>query len=170
MNLRKLTRLTLLLLIGVLSFSCTKEKPQPYNVLFIAVDDLNDWTAVFGGHPQTITPNIDRLAAEGIAFQKAYCAASVCNPSRAAIMSGIKPSTSGIYQNNHYMRSSDVLADAKTIPQWFSENGYFTTAKGKIFHHPNGKWADTISWDEWFHTTGNGMNKHPNWSKQQTAR
>ena len=71
----------------------SKESPEKYNVLFIAVDDLNDWTGFLGGHPQTLTPNMDKLASQGMVFERAYCAASVCNPSRAAIMSGLKPST-----------------------------------------------------------------------------
>ena len=131
------------------------EKKQPYNVLFIAIDDLNDWTGFAGGHPQTQTPNMDKLAKQGVVFENAYCAASVCNPSRAALMTGFLPSTSGIYGNGSQMRDSEILKNALTIPQWFSKNGYFTTARGKIFHSANGEMADTISWDKWVKTTGN---------------
>ena len=69
------------------------------NVLFIAVDDLNDWVGCMSGHPQTRTPNIDRLAKSGVLFTNAYCAAPSCNPSRSAIMSGLPPYRTGLYQN-----------------------------------------------------------------------
>ncbi len=72
------------------------EKP---NVLFISVDDLNDWIGCLGGHPQAKTPNIDRLAASGMLFTNAHCAAPACNPSRTAIMTGISPHKSGLYDN-----------------------------------------------------------------------
>ena len=84
-----------------------KEGKQPYNVLFIAIDDLNDWTGFAGGHPQTQTPNMDKLAQQGVVFEQAYCAASVCNPSRAALMSGYLPSTTGVYGNGTQMRDSE---------------------------------------------------------------
>ncbi len=134
--------------------SCKPVRQQPFNVLFIAIDDLNDWTGFAGGHPQAITPNMDRLAAQGLVFERAYCAASLCNPSRAALMTGYRPSTTGVYENGNYMRDSEVLKDAQTIPQYFSAHGYHSMARGKIFHRPNGKWADTISWDQFAGTQG----------------
>ena len=72
------------------------------NVLFIAIDDLNDWVGVFGGHPQAKTPNMDKLAKRdgGIIFDMAYCPASVCGPSRSSLLSGIRPSNSGVYGNS----------------------------------------------------------------------
>jgi arylsulfatase A-like enzyme len=131
-----------------------KEVQKPYNVLFIAIDDLNDWTGFLGGHPQTLTPHMDKLAGEGVVFEKAYCAAPVCNPSRAALLTGYRPSTTGVYGNEHFMRGSAVLQNARTIPQYFSDHGYFTTARGKIFHTANGKWADTASWNQFVKTVG----------------
>src|SRR5262249_30464087 len=77
----------------------TKPKAKP-NVLFIAVDDLNHWVHHLGRNEQVITPNIDRLAARGVTFANAYCAAPVCNPSRAALLSGLRPATTGVYDNN----------------------------------------------------------------------
>ena len=82
------------------------------NVLFIAVDDLNDWISALGGHPQSRTPNIDKLVARGVLFTDAHCAAPLCNASRASLMTGIRPSTSGVYQNNQPWRDSPVLKDA----------------------------------------------------------
>ena len=72
------------------------EKP---NVLFIPIDDLNHWVGHLGRNQQTITPNLDRLAARGVSFSRAYCAAPACNPARAALMSGRRPTTTGIYKN-----------------------------------------------------------------------
>lgn len=133
----------------------TKEqKEQPYNVLFIAIDDLNDWTGFAGGHPQALTPSMDELAQQGVVFEIANCAASLCNPSRSALMSGYRPSTSGIYGNANELRDSPVLKEALTIPQWFSKHGYYSTARGKIFHTANGPQADTISWDKWVKQIG----------------
>src|SRR4029077_7054842 len=84
------------------------------NVLFIAVDDLNHWVGYLGRNRQTATPNIDRLAARGLRFPRSYCAAPVCNPSRAALMSGLRPFTTGVYDNNNDWRT--VIPPALTLP------------------------------------------------------
>src|SRR5438093_10276952 len=81
------------------------QPPAKPNVLFIAVDDLRDWVGYLGKNPQTITPNIDKLAARGLAFTRSYCAAPVCNPSRTALMSGLRPSTTGVYNNGNDWRA-----------------------------------------------------------------
>ncbi len=130
------------------------EEGEKYNVIFIAVDDLNDWVGFLGGHPQTLTPNMDRLAGEGMVFERAYCPASISNASRASLMTGYRPSTTGIYGNESFMRDSRVLSDALTLPQWLSKNGYISMARGKIFHTPNGPWSDPQSWDIQSHTGG----------------
>ncbi|MDX1966133.1 MAG: sulfatase-like hydrolase/transferase, partial [Planctomycetaceae bacterium] len=70
------------------------------NILFIAIDDLNHWVGHLGRNPQTRTPNIDRLARQGMTFTRAYCTAPACNPSRASLMSGQRPSTTGCYLNS----------------------------------------------------------------------
>ena len=77
---------------------------QRPNVLFIALDDLNDWVGCLGGHPQAKTPNLDRLAASGVLFTNAHCAAPACNPSRTAIFTGLSPHLSGMYSNGQKMR------------------------------------------------------------------
>src|SRR6187200_1316596 len=91
-----------LLLITSASARAADAKP---NVLFIAVDDLNHWVGYLGRNKQTKTPNIDRLAAMGVAFTHGYCAAPVCNPSRAALMSGLRPGATGVYDNNNDWRT-----------------------------------------------------------------
>ena len=137
--------------LAMLSFgsgACGQKTQQAKpNVLFIAVDDLNDWIGCLGGHPDSRTPNIDRLAQRGVLFTHAYCAAPACGPSRAAVMTGIRPATSGVYTNNQPFRLSPVLANAVTLPQYFMAHGYSAKGSGKIYHgiHP-----DPDSWDEYW--------------------
>lgn len=116
---------------------------QP-NVLFISVDDLNDWIGCLGGHPQARTPNIDRLAASGVLFTNAHCPAPACNPSRTAIMTGISPHKSGLYDNRQKMR--ELLPDAELMPRHFSRHGYWSAGSGKILHY----FIDAQSWDEYY--------------------
>ncbi len=122
------------------------DTPRP-NVLFIAVDDLNDWVGCLGGNPDAKTPHLDALAAKGVLFTNAHCAAPLCNPSRVALMTGIRPSTSGVYENDQPFRKSPVLKDAVTLPQYFMKHGYTALGSGKIYHggHP-----DPASWDEYW--------------------
>lgn len=115
------------------------------NVLFIAVDDLNDWCGVMRGHPQAHTPNLDQLAARGVFFDRAYCAAPSCNPSRVAVLTGISAATSGMYVNDQKFRK--VMPDVVTLPQFFTANGWRVAGGGKIFHHGD---TDPRSWPEYF--------------------
>lgn len=121
------------------------DEPGPPNVLFLAVDDLNDWTGFLGGHPQAQTPNLDRLAARGVHFTRAYCSAPACNPSRVSLMTGLRPSTSGVYLNGQPWRP--VLPEVTTLSQAFQQAGYDVRGGGKIFH---GRFPDPESWDESF--------------------
>jgi arylsulfatase A-like enzyme len=124
----------------------TSSKP---NVLFIAIDDLNDWVGVLGGHPQAKTPNIDRLAKQSVLFEQAYCAAPLCNPSRTAIMTGLRSSTTGIYGNaGAWFRDKPEFTDWVTMPQYFRKHGYMAWTGGKIYHAHDGKFSDAISWDK----------------------
>ena len=109
----------------LLAGSTLSAKP---NVLFIAIDDLNDWIGALGGHPQAKTPHLDRLAKEATLFTRAYCAAPACNPSRAALMTGILPSTSGVYHNPQPWRKA--MPDAVTLPQHFTKHGYWSAGAG----------------------------------------
>jgi arylsulfatase A-like enzyme len=103
------------------------------NVLFIAVDDLNDWVGSLDGHPQAETPNLDRLAARGVLFTNAHCAAPACNPSRAAIFSGRMPDVTGVWSNRS--GSLDRLyPNARLLPMAFSQSGYQTLGTRKLLH------------------------------------
>lgn len=124
-----------------------KQGDRP-NVLFISVDDLNDWIGCLGGHAGAKTPNLDRLAKRGVLFESAHCSAPICNPSRASLMTGVLPSRSGIYKNSPYFRDSSVLEKAATLPQYFQQHGYHAMRGGKIFHH--GAITDQASWNEGF--------------------
>jgi arylsulfatase A-like enzyme len=99
---------------------------RPPNILFIVADDLNSWIGALDGHPQTRTPNIDRLAAQGFLFERAYCAAPYCNASRMSVFLGFQPSTSGIYQNE--------LVEGQTYFEALRTQSYRTAAAGKVFH------------------------------------
>ena len=107
------------------------EKP---NVLLISIDDLNDWVGCLGGHPQAKTPNIDRLAGMGTLFENAHCQSPVCNPSRASMMTGRYPHTTGIYFLSPDLKQAPALEGVKTMPEVFAANGYKTMASGKLFH------------------------------------
>lgn len=156
--------------VGAVAAGCSQPaEPKPTNVLMISVDDLNDWVGVFGGHSQTLTPNIDRLASRGVAFQRAYCQAPMCNPSRASLMTGIRPSTSGCYRNNDVWR--DALPDAVTLSQHFMQHGYEALGGGKIYHSNQN---EAESWNYYYTTKGylapdefpaNGLDRaHFDWS------
>jgi arylsulfatase A-like enzyme/formylglycine-generating enzyme required for sulfatase activity len=125
--------------------SPTGTPADPPNVLFIAVDDLNDWTGFLKGHPAARTPNMDRLARRGVTFTRAYCSAPACNPSRASLLTGVRPASSGVYHNDQPWRP--VLRDAVTLPQHFQAAGYHVVGGGKIFHN---SFHDAASWHEWF--------------------
>lgn len=120
------------------------------NVLFIAIDDLNDWVGCLGGHPQVKTPHIDALASEGVNFTNAHCQAPICNCSRVSMLLGKLPSTTGMYFLSPNFRSVDGTKHEVTMFQRFRQNGYHVSTRGKIFH---GK-ADTLSFDHIEPTTG----------------
>ena len=137
--------------LAMLAPSESRANTKP-NVLFIAIDDLNDWIGCLGGHPQTKTPNLDRLAKKGVNFTRAYCASPCCNPSRAALLSGKRPSTSGVYNNNQPWRQA--MPDVVTLPAYFMQHGYLVWGGNKIFH---GSFPDTKAWHEYY----TGKNKIP---------
>lgn len=107
------------------------EKP---NILFVAVDDLNDWVGCLGGHPQVKTPHIDALAKRGTLFANAHCQAPLCNPSRSSLLTGLRPSSTGICGLAPGIREVVALRDHITLPQTFTRAGYSTFTCGKIYH------------------------------------
>ncbi len=104
------------------------------NVLLIGVDDLNDWIGCLGGHPQVKTPHLDQLAASGTLFTNAHCQAPVCNPSRTSLMTGRRPTTTGVYGLAPWFRSVPELRGLVSLPQAFHRAGYATALTGKIYH------------------------------------
>ncbi|MCA8999960.1 MAG: sulfatase [Planctomycetaceae bacterium] len=149
--------LTLLAILCHLSVADTDAAQRP-NVLFIAIDDLNDWEGCMGGHPAAKTPYLDALAARGTLFTNAHCQAPLCNPSRTSLMTGLRPSTTGIYALQPWFRTVDKFKDHVTLPQHFKKHGYHTYTTGKIYHggYPPGKEAKQAEFDVWGPAAGVG--------------
>ena len=127
----------------------SKRRP---NILFIAIDDQNDWIGCLGGHPQVQTPYIDRLAARGTLFSNAHCQAPLCNPSRTSLMTGLRPSTTGIYGLAPWLRNVEQFKNLVTLPQYLAQYDYRTYSTGKIYHGRYGRGEK----DEEFHVLGPG--------------
>ncbi|MCV9389293.1 sulfatase [Reichenbachiella ulvae] len=159
-----MNRIVSIVLVGLTMVACSpnnnhEEKNIPYNVLFIAIDDMNNWVGAMEGKAKT--PNIDRLAGQGMLFSNAHCVVPACNASRVALMTGQRPETTGQYQNSGNFRNRPGGIDRVTIAQFLSQQGYETAAAGKIFHHPRGSGesadllSDTASWDyQWVGNIG----------------
>jgi len=127
-----------LLSLAVLSSLCgaVRAADRP-NVLMISCDDLNDWVGFLGGHSQVKTPHMDALAARGTAFTNAHCQAPLCNPSRTSLLTGLRPSTTGVYALAPWFRTSEKLKNQETLFQYFHKHGYRTLTCGKVFHDGN---------------------------------
>ena len=115
------------------------------NILMIAIDDLRAWTNYLG-FTQVKTPNMDRLAAMGTAMERAYCPAPICNPSRTALVTGLRPGTTGVYDNGADWRINKTASAVPTFPLWLRKNGYVAYAAGKIYHDVYRQPSD---WDEY---------------------
>lgn len=133
------------LIIGGLFSSFKKDPvthPKKYNVLFIAVDDLRPELNCYGVK-KIISPNIDKIAQNGLLFERAYCQQAVCSPSRSSLLTGLRPDATKVYDLVTHFRK--VVPNVVTLPQYFKQNGYHTVSHGKIFH---GTVKDPISWSE----------------------
>lgn len=120
------------------------------NVLFIAIDDQNDWIGAFGGHPLAKTPQLDSLASRGTAFLNAHCQSPLCNPSRTSLMLSLRPSTTGVCGLSPWFRAVPALRDRVTLAQHFMANGYKTYTTGKIYHgNPGGPAKRAVEFDVW---------------------
>lgn len=137
----------------------TETKP---NVLFIAVDDMRCDLGCYGSK-EVLSPNIDRLASSGVRFDRAYCQVAVCNPSRASLMTGLRPDTLRVWDLPTNFRTT--TPDAVTLPQHFRKHGYRAVAFGKIFHNP---FPDDVSWDEPTHQA-TGVKNYSESNQQRLA-
>lgn len=131
--------------LGVLLFAGVAQAERP-NVLFLAVDDMNDWIGSLGTTPRAVTPNLDKLAARGVNFSNAHTPGVYCAPARAAIFSGQFASTTGCYRSNDYFTDHPEI---EGLQMSFDKAGYTTLGVGKLFHHMPGS-IDVRGWDE-FH-------------------
>ena len=132
-----------------MSFMSCQNDIEP-NVVLIMVDDMNDYTEVFDGHPQAKTPNIKKLANSGTSFLKAYSNDPMCGPSRASMIMGVYPHNSSNFWQESWLKN-EVLSNTKTIMEKFMENGYNVVGSGKILHHHNKQ-----VWSEYEHRADYG--------------
>ncbi|QDU73474.1 Choline-sulfatase [Bremerella volcania] len=122
------------------AFACAAESAERPNVLLICIDDLRPELKCYGAD-HILSPNIDRLAESGVAFDRCYVQVAVCNPSRASTFTGIRPDRLGCWTLHFHFR--ETMPDAVTLPQYFRQHGYTCEGMGKIFHNP---WQDPRSW------------------------
>ena len=139
-------KLLTFLFLSIILFSCKtkenggeinlEENTKP-NILFISVDDLNDWSGFLKNFPNVKTPNIDKLAARGMAFTNAHCQAPICAPSRASLFTGLYPHTTGLYYqftDKDLKVKNEAIENTQFLPDYLEDNGYKTLAVGKVFH------------------------------------
>lgn len=142
----------LILATSALSTAAAEPASRPPNVLFISVDDLNDWGGSLDAAAGAKTPNMDKLFASGTLFTNAHCSQPVCTASRNSLLSGIHPAKSGWYSSTERMKKTydSVMGDHKMLPQHFKDNGYRTLSVGKIFHNGASDYKDRTDdfWDQ----------------------
>jgi arylsulfatase A-like enzyme len=138
----KTATLSIAAALSPIALNCSA-KPAKRNVLFIAIDDLNDWVGCLGGHPQAQTPNIDRLAGQGMLFTNAHCVVPICGPSRGAIFTGKQPWNTGIFTNDNEALKK-IGREFKTLPQTLRKSGYNTYGAGKLLHGKMGRYPEDL--------------------------
>lgn len=155
---KKLTQIFVLFaaMFGVTAFSHAAESKTKPNVLLIISDDLNDWIGPMKGHPQTKTPNLDKLAARGVTFMNAQASAPLCNPSRASFMTGRRPSTTGIYDN--LQPAMPHIPRGVAINDYLRKFGYTSLGAGKIYHYRQYREED---WDKVVFAQDDTLPNHP---------
>lgn len=168
---RKRTLMALLVSILLIPFSlsakavnktATNKKP---NIVFIAIDDMNDWVGYMGGHEQAITPNMDKLANEGVAFMNAHSVAPGCSPSRNALLYGVEPYNSGLYPFYEHDIHKQLHDKYTSLPRFLKSNGYNTYGSGKIHHGPEYgelEWTDYLNADRFPRKFAEGKGFHTN--------
>lgn len=160
-------RLLPYLLAGLTTQLVSSSLPVPAaerpNVLFIAIDDLNHWVGYAGRNTQTKTPNIDRLSKMGTSFAHAYCAAPLCNPSRAALMSGMRPGTTGCYTNGDHWKT--FIPEGRGLSNTFKQAGYYVAGAGKIYHSSD---YYPREWDDYLNERG--LNRFGSEEDEATAK
>ncbi|MDG2128565.1 MAG: sulfatase [Fuerstiella sp.] len=134
--------------------SAALQTPDRPNILFIAIDDLNDWVEPLSGHPQSLTPNLSVFADDSVNFTRNYCTSPGCNPSRSTLMTGYHTYTSGMYSNYQDWRKVPRLAQATTLGEYFRDNGYYSAGAGKIYHYSQ---VAPRTWDDYFPSQTNNM-------------
>ncbi|MDT0551843.1 sulfatase [Urechidicola vernalis] len=132
------------LFLGTLSISAQEKQP---NILFIAIDDMNDWTGFLGGHSEAITPNLDKIADKGINFANAHVSAPGCSPSRNSLLYGVEPFNSGLYPFYEHDIHKQLRKKYTTLPTLLKANGYNTFGSGKIHH---GSSDDPNEWTDYY--------------------
>jgi len=138
--------LTFAVICSLLASGCGKQskenKPEKLNVLFVSIDDLGPNLGVYD-NPIMVSPHLDSFAGHAATFRRAYCQAAVCAPSRASLMTGLRPDSTRVWHLGDKFR--ELHPNIVTIPQHFSKHGYYTACIGKIFHN---YMPDSVSWDE----------------------
>ncbi len=139
------------LLLSLLLFAACSDsfgQPEKYNVLFIAIDDLNDYVSLLEGYPGLKTPHLEEFAQTALTFSHAYCAAPVCNPSRVALLTGRSPANTGVIDNADNFQASPEAVKATLLPELFKQEGYTTMWSGKIFHSRPTESRLEAMWDD----------------------